>query len=80
MESLELQRIAGGIEKEQCRLFARQAREADARLYDKSGIAFGEARRQFPPCVHRKDRTEMTHGNCLTIDMIMRFMSGLIPA
>ena len=80
MESLEFERVAARIEEEEGRLFAGQAFEADAGLDDELGVSRDKFRRQPLPFFHRQDCSEMAHRNCVTVNVIMFFVSDLVRA
>jgi hypothetical protein len=79
-KSLEFQRIAAGVTKKECCLFAGLSLKADIRRDDEGNIARCQFRGQRLPLRHRQDCTEMTHRNLVAVNLIMRFVSGLIRA
>ena len=77
---LEFQRIAAGIEKEKCRLFAGLAFEADIGRDNERNFLLLQFCRKFFPFCHGKDRPKMTHRHIFAVNRIIRFVSGLIRA
>ena len=80
VEGLEFQRIAAGIEKKEGRLFAGLAFETDIGLDDERNFLLLQFCRKFFPFRHGQDRTKMAHRHVVAVNMIMRFVSGLIRA
>ena len=80
MESLELQCVAGRIEKKERRLFSRQSFETNAGFDDEGGFSFRQPVGKCLPILHGKNCTEMTHRHLIAINLIMCFVSDLIRA
>lgn len=80
MEGLEFEGVAGRIEEEEGCLFAGQAFKPNAGFDDELGVSRDKFRRQRLPLRHCQDCSEMAHRNCVTVNVIMCFVSDFIRA